>query len=113
MADPEHVMILQEGVTAWNIWREKNPNTIPGLKKADLRGANLQEADLHCANLQKADLRGATLTKANLRGANLTDVKNFTQAQLNQACVNEHTKLPKGLTRPAPCPEEKLPQSNK
>ncbi len=57
--------------------------------------------------------RWPNLSKADLRGANLTDVKNLTQTQLNQACVDEHTKLPKGLTRPEPCAEEKLPQSNK
>ena len=78
------------------------------LEKAFLNGANLQEASLFQANLQQAFLRGANLQKAVLAGANLTDVKNLTQAQLNQACVDENTKLPKGLTRPKPCSEEEL-----
>ncbi len=78
------------------------------LQKAVLNGAHLQEADLFQANLQQAYLRGANLQKAVLAGANLTDVKNLTQAQLNQACVDENTKLPKGLTRPKPCSEEEL-----
>jgi hypothetical protein len=62
------------------------------------------------ANLQEADLYGANLQQANLGEANLTDVKNFTQAQLDQACVDEHTKLPEGLTRPEPCSKEELSQ---
>jgi len=78
------------------------------LQKAVLNGAHLQEADLFQANLQQAYLRGANLQKAVLAGATLTDVKNLTQAQLNQACVDENTKLPKGLTRPKPCSEEEL-----
>ena len=80
------------------------------LQEASLVKANLQQADLGHANLQQADLYEANLSKADLRGANLTDVKNLTQAQLNQACVDEHTKLPKGLTRPEPCSEEELSQ---
>ena len=58
----------------------------------------------------EADLSGANLQQANLGEVNLTDVKNFTQAQLDQACVDDHTKLPEGLTRPEPCPEEALSQ---
>jgi hypothetical protein len=41
------------------------------LRGANLRSANLQCADLHDANLQGADLRGADLQGADLRGANL------------------------------------------
>ncbi len=85
------------------------------LRVAQLRGANLEEAqlqgaDLWVAQLQRANLRGATLEKANLRGANLRGAKHLTQAQLNQACVDEETILPEGLTRPKPCSKEKLPK---
>ena len=59
---------------------------------------------------EEADLSGANLQQANLGEANLTDVKNFTQAQLDQACVSDKTILPDDLTRPAPCSEEALPQ---
>ena len=41
------------------------------LYEADLRGADLREADLRGANLREADLRGADLRGANLRWANL------------------------------------------
>ena len=73
------------------------------LAEADLSDANLQEANLEEANLQGANLRGA-----NLRRANLTKVKKFTQDQLNQACGDEYTQLPKGLSRPKPCPKKEL-----
>ena len=79
------------------------------LPQADLRGAVLRGADLQRANLTGADLRGADLEKARLLGAilqeaDLQEVKNLTQDQLNEACVNENTKLPPALTKPPPCP---------
>ena len=82
-------------------------------KWVESEGQEGEQAILMEANLQKAHLIGANLQKADLYDADLTDVKNFTQAQLNEACVDERTKLPEGLTRPKPCPEEKLPKSNK
>jgi uncharacterized protein YjbI with pentapeptide repeats len=99
------------------------------LQNADLRTANLQKASLKNANLQKAnlsysraeeiffethtklqeaDLSGTKLLGANLRGVNLTLANHLTQPQLNQACVDENTILPEGLTRPEPCSEEEL-----
>ncbi len=73
------------------------------LQEANLDGAKLEEADLFRANLEKAHLFQAHLQKANLEGANLRGAKNLTQAQLDPACVDEKTILPKGLTRPKPC----------
>ena len=85
------------------------------LQDAILLGANLRDANLARANLQdarwtNANLQKANLWKANLRGASLTYVKNLTQAQLDEACVDENTKLPEGLNRPEPCSEEALSQ---
>ena len=80
------------------------------LEKANLAGAHLENADLREAHLEKADLAGAHLEKADLRGVYLGGVKNLTQAQLNQACVDENTTLPKGLTRPEPCSKKDLPK---
>ena len=57
---------------------------------------------------QEIQKKGSTRSKVNLAGATLTNVKNLIQSQLNQACVDEHTALPKGLSRPAPCAEEEL-----
>ena len=70
------------------------------LQRAQLQGAQLLEADLQEANLQGADLQGA-----NLQGANLSIAENLTQGQINKACLDEQTKLPEKLTRPAPCPD--------
>lgn len=90
---------------------------LPG---ADFQDASLLEADLRGALLHKADLRGALLGEADLRGADLKDVnlqcadlrgidekhptdlgtaKNLTREQVDQACCNEWTKLPAGLSK--------------
>jgi hypothetical protein len=74
------------------------------LSGADLSGADLHEADLHEANLSGADLSGADLSKAYLSGANLQGAQNFTQDQINSACIDENSRLPEGLRRAAPCP---------
>lgn len=79
--------------------------------KADLRGAVLNGANMRGANLTKADLRKAQLVDVDLAGADLreTDLReiiDLTQDQLNVACVNGKTRLPDGLERPPPCPED-------
>jgi excisionase family DNA binding protein len=78
---------------------------------ADLVGANLQEADLANANLKQADMKGADLSEASLGGAkmrgayidstDLREVKNLTQAQVDEAAGNEQTQLPSDLQRPS------------
>jgi uncharacterized protein YjbI with pentapeptide repeats len=76
--------------------------------KAQLQGANLDNAMLHLAILRKAklgdaSLQNAMLYQAKLQGADLSNVKGLTQYQINMACLNKHTKLPQGLSRPKPC----------
>jgi len=76
--------------------------------EAQLQGANLDNAMLHLAILHKAILQGASLEhamlyQANLQGADLSKVKGLTQYQINMACMDQHTKLPPGLSRPKPC----------
>ncbi len=44
MANEEHLKILKQGVEAWNEWREKNPQIIPDLSKANLSKADLPGA---------------------------------------------------------------------
>jgi uncharacterized protein YjbI with pentapeptide repeats len=94
------------------------------LQRANLAWANLQGADLAFTNLQRAflftaNLKGAKLQEANLSGANLQradlrDVKTITQSQLDEACGDEETKLPPGLTmRKCPKPEEKPKEKEK
>jgi hypothetical protein len=85
-----------------NLFRAELPQA--WLPRINMRNAyavlsNFQEANLFGANLQGADLRGEPLHKTKLMGA-----KSLTQEQVNTACVNEHTQLPEGLIRPAPCP---------
>jgi uncharacterized protein YjbI with pentapeptide repeats len=79
MADEEHLKILEQGVEAWNRWREENPNIRP-----DLSGEYLVGANLYRANLIRADLSGANLSRANLTGANLNRA-NLNRANLRKA----------------------------
>lgn len=76
------------------------------LKGADLKGANLRGALLIAADLRNADLRwsdfiGADFRDTDIRGANLAGSIFLTQAQVNAAKGNKHTKLPATLVRPA------------
>jgi uncharacterized protein YjbI with pentapeptide repeats len=89
VANDEHVALLNQGVAAWNAWREENPDIFPNLKGAHLRGANLIEAKLSRANLSgarlsQANLSGARLSQANLTRANLTGA-DLTAANLMSA----------------------------
>ncbi len=59
MADPKHLRILEQGVKAFNQWREKNPYVVSNLANANLRRADLSGADLRGADLRDADLRKA------------------------------------------------------
>ena len=94
MANSEHVAKLQEGVEAWNAWREQNPDIRPDLReaclyRADLVGAKLNRVDLRWAKLAEADLRKAELRRANLTGVNLRETYlnwvNLTGARLTGA----------------------------
>ena len=89
------------------------------LFRASLNGASLWGTDLRGANLQGAHLAGAAFRGAmfgpgsadpinhetDLRGADLTRAFGLTQKQLDQACGDEKTYLPKGLTIKL-CPRE-------
>ena len=89
MADKDQLKILQRGVTAWNKWREKNPERHPDLimadfRGADLRGANLREVTLAGAHFGKANLSGADLSSATLLGAFFMGA-DLSQAKLSRA----------------------------
>jgi uncharacterized protein YjbI with pentapeptide repeats len=76
MARKEHVSRIFQGVAAWNRWRTDNPDIVPNLGGAGLRGLDLTGANLDGADMQGADLRGtilsrASLIRADLAGANL------------------------------------------
>lgn len=80
------------------------------LSGANLGGANLRGADLTGANLRSANLRGANLSASYLIGADLTGAKNLIQTQLDEACGNNKTELPEGLSLTLkPCPPITIP----
>ena len=64
------------------------------LRGANLRWVNLQGANLSGSNLVRADLHESNLKKTNLIGANLQMTDGLTEKQINQAQINETTKLP-------------------
>lgn len=71
------------------------------LAGADLRGALLISANLRGADLRQADWIGADMRDANLHGADLRGSLFLTQAQLNAANGDTHSRLPNHLHRPS------------
>ena len=63
-------------------------------------GANLTNASFVGAYLDGANFSGATLSGTNFAGASLERATGLTQARLNQACGDEATQLPAGLSIP-------------
>ncbi|MFP5447133.1 MAG: pentapeptide repeat-containing protein [Alphaproteobacteria bacterium] len=68
---------------------------------ANFAGADLTNASFVGAHLDGASFRGARLSGANFAGAEMARAVGLTQAQLNQACGDEATRLPGGLRIPA------------
>jgi uncharacterized protein YjbI with pentapeptide repeats len=64
---------------------------------SNLSGANLGDASFVGSYLQGANLSGARLDGANFSGAEMARAKGLTQAQLDQACGDAATTLPRGL----------------
>ena len=67
MTNNESNIFLSETLRKHKQWLDR----LPGGKKADLQGADLQSEVLRGADLQGANLRGADLREADLQGANL------------------------------------------
>jgi uncharacterized protein YjbI with pentapeptide repeats len=65
---------------------------------ASFRGTELSGANLAGAKMDGADLTGAKTSITSFLGTDLTKVKGLTQAQLDVACGDASTKLPRGLT---------------
>lgn len=80
------------------------------LSVSNLFGARFNRTDFTNVNFKRAiavgtyfgssNFAGANLTGANFSGADLTIAKGLTQSQLNQACGDASTRLPKGKTIP-------------
>jgi uncharacterized protein YjbI with pentapeptide repeats len=60
-------------------------------------GANLTNASFVGTYLEGADFRGANLSGVNFSGAEMDRAIGLTQTQLNQACGDDSTALPRGL----------------
>lgn len=75
------------GVKLWNEWRDKNPNTQPNLRLAELSGQVLIDVNLSGADLSGANLSVCEMTNANLDGANLSDT-NLSFAGLSGAILS-------------------------
>ena len=101
MADQSHLDILQQGVEAWNSWRERNPSIKPDLCGEPLSEADLRDADLSGANLSGAVLSEVNLSEANLSGADLRGAIFLFQEQLEETTGDENTQLPSNLKPPA------------
>lgn len=81
------------------------------LSVANLFGARFNRASFARANMQNviavgtyfgsSDLAGADVSGANFSGADLSIAKGLTQTQLNRACGDANTRLPKGKTIPS------------
>jgi uncharacterized protein YjbI with pentapeptide repeats len=90
MANPEHLAKLQQGVAAWNAWREQNPDIKPDLQKANLYAYPLGKVNLSNAILSRANLGAANLNRAIVTGANLNEAT-LTGAALYFADLSEAT----------------------
>ncbi len=67
---------------------------------ANFAGADLTNATFVGAFLEGSNFSGARLSGTNLSGAEMNRVTGLTQAQLNAACGDGSTQLPRGLRIP-------------
>lgn len=65
--------------------------------RARLQQANARGADFTRANFGAADVTHMNLEDADLSGADLRNARGLTQAQLDEACGDRQTRLPRGL----------------
>jgi uncharacterized protein YjbI with pentapeptide repeats len=83
----QDIEILNQGVTVWNEWREKNPRIRPDLVEAKLSDSKLRDANFSDVDFSGANLTGAELESANLGGANLSHA-NLKHASLCRAYLS-------------------------
>lgn len=62
------------------------------LNNADARGANFRRASFNGANVTRMNLEAADIS-----GADLSTAQGLTQTQLDRACGDRRTRLPRGL----------------
>ena len=71
----QHLEKLNEGVDAWNKWREQAQASMLNLSGADLKGRKLRGVHFNFVGLAGSDLREADLSFASLSGAILPGAK--------------------------------------
>jgi uncharacterized protein YjbI with pentapeptide repeats len=64
------------------------------LSYTNLSGADLTDANCSFVNFRGANFKNAKLIRTKLIGAILTDAKNLTKAQIEEAIIDDTTKLP-------------------
>ncbi len=85
MANPDHLAILQKGVSRWNEWRIQSTRSFKTMVlQPDLADADLSRMRLSGINLEGVDLSRTLLRKAHLHGANLSH-SILTKADLSEA----------------------------
>ncbi len=81
----KHLAVLNRGVAAWNIWREKNPEIVPQLAGAKLVGNDLRKIDLCRADLRGVDFYAVFLSNAELLGADLREAQLMGETNLSNS----------------------------
>jgi uncharacterized protein YjbI with pentapeptide repeats len=69
---------------------------------ANFSGADLTNATFVGTYLDGSTFKGARMAGTNFSGAEMSRVTGLTQAQLNTACGDSSTRLPRGMSIP-PC----------
>lgn len=82
MANPNHLKILEQGVEAWNKWREENPKVRPELSGQSLEGLFLREVNFSEMKISKMNFYKTDLGKAIFENSELREC-NFIGANLN------------------------------
>jgi uncharacterized protein YjbI with pentapeptide repeats len=67
-------------------------------ERAQLQQANARGANFTRASFSQADVTDMSFEDADISGADLRQARGLTQAQLNQACGDRRTRLPRGLS---------------
>ncbi len=102
MANSRHLTELKKGIKDWNRWRRENPDIIPDLRKADLRGFDLSFVNFRDAQLAETRFSGACLSSANLSKADLSNSKlvrtNLKFANLSSSNLSKATLIKADLT---------------
>src|SRR5258708_30228702 len=77
MANQEHLEILKQGISVWNMWREQYPKIQP-----DLSGINLEEVNLSSTNRLRIHHHLDAQERYWLLEGEMDDAANFSHANL-------------------------------